>query len=535
LNFWLPPAAITALVALLIVGAVILFKRPQPTATARDILDQSVTSELAQFARTDQILHRTILLDERNSAGEVISHRRVEVWHSGDNGITARRIYDEGNRLIAGDWRRADGVETFYAHGTRPQIQLRPDKRSSVTVTFENAWQIDLTAQDFSVLTRGAALELDEPANTYLVRYRSGTNEGLVRGSLVLSRRDFRATEQQLVIRQAGEERTYFYRETNYESHLKSAIAPKVFEPDAVLLGNDTGGTRTRRSGENDRVAESPPLSASPAVATPALEVEALRLLHLAGADMGEQVTVTHLSDGRLHVEALVETEGRKSQILNALSSLSNNPAVRIDVSTVAEAIQRKPPAKATPDVTDVEDLGAVANTIPVEPELRAFFTSRGLANDKLNSQVRQFSSRIIVRSRDALNHAWALRRLAERFSAAQLRTLDPETKAKWLGLVRTHASAMLLATKNLRQDLAPVFPAGDAGVAAEKQQNDDELIGTIERLFVLCSANDQAINAAFAISPDTDKAGAVKGPKFWHSMREAESLASQLSKVSGQ
>jgi hypothetical protein len=128
-NFWLRPEAITAMVALVILTALIFVNRSSPPPSAQQILRQSVMNEQAQFARTDQILHRTILLDEKAPSGEVLSHRRIEVWHSAENGITARRIYDGGNQLIAGDWRRADGVETLYAHGARPQIQLRPDKR----------------------------------------------------------------------------------------------------------------------------------------------------------------------------------------------------------------------------------------------------------------------------------------------------------------------------------------------------------------------------------------------------------------------
>jgi len=525
-NFWLRPEAITAMVALVILTALIFVNRSSPPPSAQQILRQSVMNEQAQFARTDQILHRTILLDEKAPSGEVLSHRRIEVWHSAENGITARRIYDGGNQLIAGDWRRADGVETLYAHGARPQIQLRPDKRPTFTVSFENAWQIDLTAQDFSTLAREATLELDESGKTYLVRYRSGTGEGLVHGSLVLSRPDLRAIEQQLVIRHAGQERTYSYREANYESHAKSAIAPKVFEPEADLLGKDSL-TRPRGAAEKLVAPPRPPLSASLAVATPALEVEALRLLHLAGADMGEQVTLTHLPDGRLNVEALVETDHRKLQILSALSSLKDNPAVRIDVSTVAEALRRKPQIKESTAAIDVSDLTAVTNTIPVEAELRAFFSNRGFANDKLGAQVRQFSTRIIVRSRDALNHAWALRRLGERFSPEQLRTLDTETKTKWLGLVRTHASALQQATRNLRQELAPIFTGDNA--AEYTLKDDEDLVRNIERLFALCFGNDQAINAAFAISPDTDKAEAVKSSKFWRSLREAESLAGKI------
>jgi hypothetical protein len=53
-----------------------------------------------------------------------------------------------------------------------------------------------------------------------------------------------------------------------------------------------------------------------------------LQLLNQANAFMGEQISVTHASDGRLLVSGLVESEERKSELQRALATVRSTPAV---------------------------------------------------------------------------------------------------------------------------------------------------------------------------------------------------------------
>ena len=69
-------------------------------------------------------------------------------------------------------------------------------------------------------------------------------------------------------------------------------------------------------------------------------------------ANLGEQVSLSRTSAGSLRVEALVEGENRKAQILGALAPVMNNPAVRVEVSTVSEAARRQQGAARSADTT---------------------------------------------------------------------------------------------------------------------------------------------------------------------------------------
>src|SRR3989441_3026403 len=154
-RLWLTPQAITAVLAVLFFAAALWFtwrKSPSSPPIAADLLQRAIANEDAMAARTDQVLHRTINLAERSSSGAVITQRKIEIWQSAENGITARRLYDENNALIAGDWRRSDGVQTLYHHKAPPQLQLAPDKRAATSLTFDDVWQLDPSAKVFSSL-----------------------------------------------------------------------------------------------------------------------------------------------------------------------------------------------------------------------------------------------------------------------------------------------------------------------------------------------------------------------------------------------
>src|SRR5205823_4595740 len=125
-----------------------------------------------------------------------------------------------------------------------------------------------------------------------------------------------------------------------YERRPTRAVAASVFEPEPQLISDGATG----RHGDGALVSPSPhlPVSPSPPIATAELEVEVLRLLHQAGADLGEQLSVTRRPEGELRVEGIVETDQRKQEILRALNSVVSNPAVKVEVNTVAEALKQR-------------------------------------------------------------------------------------------------------------------------------------------------------------------------------------------------
>ena len=535
-GIWLRPATVTALFALILAALLVFHLRaPTPHISAADLLTRAIAAEESLAIKRDQVLHRTIILEERMSepgavasgfSTRLLTRHRIEIWQSVEKGVTARRVYDDQGRLVAGDWARADGVQTLYHHGSKPQ--LRPRNAQIATRNFEDAWQLSPSAKEFATLIgRKDAARLEDRTDGYVLSYtREANNEpGVVSASLVLSRDDLHGSEQTVTIRQNNEQRVYRFVETSFERRPTSAVAPAVFDPDPELLDD----TATRRHGEAEHVSPSPllPIAPSPAVATPDLEVEVLDLLRKAKADFGEQVSVTRSSEGLLEISGLVDTANRKAEIVQVLRPVANNRAVRIDISTVAEAMARQKRQSVETGVgITAEGVEISGSATPADADLRRHFSSE--------DQMRAFATRVLSLSRQSLLHAAKLRQLANRFSAEDLRALSPDARAKWFALIGEHANALHDEARLLQRELSVVFAAtaqGDGGSGIQVA-DDASLVRASVRLFELASFIDETMGGAFNASNDSTQISRVKSSQFWRSLSEAESLATRIQNV---
>ena len=525
------PGVVTAFVALLVVAAALFVsRRPSIPPSASELLAQAVTAEEAIAGRTDQVLHRTINFEEKNSAGATVSRRRIEVWQSAERGLTARRIYDEQNRLMAGDWRRADGFQTLYHHGARPQLRIR-DPQSAIR-NFEDAWQQDLTARDFAVLAKSdGTLRMEENSTGYLLSYQrtvSSTN-GLRSATLALSRSDLHPTEQTLVVRQRFEERTYRYLETSFERRPISAVAPAVFDPDPVLLSSSEPETRNPKL---ETEAANSSVSTLPLAASLALEMEVVRLLDQAAAFGGDQVSVSRTPEGALLVEGVLDTDQRKRELLGALAPVSKNPAVTIRIETQADAMVRRGKQKsgAAPSQITIDQVQVETKVPAAYAEVRRYFTARGVSAEQAEREVNAYADGVLAQSMRARQRARALKQLAGRFSQEELRMLDDESRAKWKAMILQHARSFQREADGLRRKLDQVFPSGGNSEAVTEITNDAELVRAIDKLFALWAAVDESVRESFSISSGNADI-AIKRWQFWQSLKTAEALAASLQR----
>jgi len=210
-----------------------------------------------------------------------------------------------------------------------------------------------------------------------------------------------------------------------------------------------------------------------------------------------------------------------------------SDAAVTVEINTVAEALKKsKAPTKPSSTAV-VEGANNLANSIPADSELRRYFSARGLSGPQLEDGISSFANQALNRSLKIMQHAWALKRLAARFSAEDLHALDSESRAKWLALIKQHAQALAQQNESLRRELLPVFAVSgmsdDAGEGIVIR-TDDDLVRAIERLFEVCSGNDRVVRQAFAITPDGSKDSTIKTSQFWRSLHNADSLAVKIS-----
>ncbi len=548
-GFLLRPGTVTALVALVFLAvALTLWLRAPTSVSAAELLRQSAANEDAINAHADQVLRRTINLEERvgqtvslSDAGNATLHRRIEVWQSADNGLMARRLYDEKDRLVAGEWKKADGSRVIFKEANKPEVQPAAERQPSSLLSPERIWLLDISAKDFSALIDNvAAARVEQTPGTYVIKYEkqgpAAGGQGLVKATLVLSKADLHTIEQTLVVNSSFDNRQsaignrqwteYRFVETSFERRSPSSVAPAVFEPDPSLLSE-------RMKDEGGRMKEkSETVSPLPPVASAELEVEVLEKLNRVNAFLGEQLSLTRTPEGKLLVNGIVETSERKNEILRSLGEVSKNPAVKIDVSTVAEA-QKREQRRASENIT-MQDVEVAQNTIPVDAELRSYLSrTKGLSGDQLEKEIEQLSRRVLVHSARARSHALALKQIAERFSASDLETMDAGALVRWRALIAEHAQFFRRELQQVRQELAPVFPGASSALAGANLEiaNDKDIARAAKSLFELASVTDNGLRRSFSLSSERGTDAPVRSQQFWQSFASAEAIAATIGR----
>jgi RNA polymerase sigma factor (sigma-70 family) len=533
-GFWLRPATVTAVLALILIATLLVVRLRVPTVSAAELLHRSIVAEQSIAAKPEVVLHRTITLEERRF-NTVIAHRRIETWQSAAQGIRLRRIYDEQNNLVAGEWSKADGTSTLYRRGLSPQVRTAPYVAPRAILETGELWRLDVSAGDFNALVAGPEpIAVEETSNAYVLSYQNDAGAGnrLLRATLTLNQTDLHAIEQTLTLQRDGEVREFKFVEAGYAQDPQGSVAPGVFQPEPELLGANDGS----RNGPD----RTPPTGAllhneatiaglAETAASHELEIEVTYLLDRIKANLGEQVSVTRTTGGALRVAALVETEERKAEMLRALAPLINNPAVKIDVRTVAEAVKHEQRESKSPEAA-VREVEVANGRIPADLELRTYLSARLVGTEAIDQEISRYAGRVMGHSRQALLQASALKSLIERFSPEEIRALAPEARDKWLAMVREHTLSYRREVAALRRELRPIFyRSADTATEAFSEAN---AVLAAERLLQLSYATDDAVRSAFTISADGRTTESIKSEQFWRSLSRAEKLAEQIQNV---
>jgi hypothetical protein len=252
-------------------------------------------------------------------------------------------------------------------------------------------WQLSPSAREFiSLIGRADLAQIEEQPGFFTISYaRAETDSpGLIKATIVLSRPELHAVRQSLTVRQGNEVRQYEFVEAGFELRAPATVSPTTFEPDAEL----TEGSVDKRESTPLEIREGSFAKTAPdsSAASTDLEVEVTYLLDQVRANLGEQISLTRTSDGRLHVQGIVDTDSRRAEILRSLAPVISNAAVRFEVQTVEEAVRRQ--KLRSSDSAVAGTLQAREGTeLPVESELRRYFAAGGLSEERLDEKVREF------------------------------------------------------------------------------------------------------------------------------------------------
>jgi hypothetical protein len=533
-RLWLSPVWLTVLFTTVVAGAFLLYKASlETTPTAAVLLGRALVAETDRTRTPDRVVHRTINLEiRRSSEGAVVSRQTIESWERCGNRKRLQRLYDENGRLLAASSQDADGVRTVYRHHAAAS-QPGGVNSESLLLDLEDVWQLTPSVQDFNnLIGEPNTAALQPRATSYIVTFDKERAIGasrLVQAVLTLSKADLHPVEQTLVVQRGEEWREYKFVEKTYELVPAKDVSPAVFEIEPELLGKGTNVT-AGEIGLRTTSAGLPSPASTTAVASTELEVDVAYLLNLAKGGRNEQVALTRSASGSLRVEGVVDSAERREEFLRTLRPVSGNPAVTVVIRTVAEAGEA-PTRKGGQSFREVDD---TARAIALDEELRDYFAKRAATSEQVDELIRTYSARVVSHGYRALFQAVELKRLVERFSRVDMRTLAPDARTKWLQMIREHALAFEQETDALRMQLQPVFfseiPLNKS--EASPVNSDADLARAVEELHRLALANNDAIRQAFTISAQSS-ASSFRSSQFRRSLEGAARLATHIAQYS--
>ncbi len=240
-------------------------------------------------------------------------------------------------------------------------------------------------------------------------------------------------------------------------------------------------------------------------------ELQARTALHKVGADLGEPIEILRTPNGHVQVEGLAADDARKAELMAALSGI---PRVDALIRLQAGAL---PSTSAVP-----------ADAIPVTPA--ALF--KPLLDGELTSRYpgtaerQEFVNNALANSQDSLLHAWALRRLAERYTAAEFSRLDAASRDVLGALLRDHMNAIRLQLAALQTALGSLAPSPQNSASTEIKTADWQTAAL--RTFTLVETLDQswtvALVSASSVNPDAKQTSApvIAGMQRLHAELES-------------
>jgi len=503
-----------------------------PNVSATEIIQKTASIEQINENDTERVVYRVLNFEEKNAFGETVKKRRIEFLNDAVRKLSVKRLFDENNRLIAGEWRRKDGVSTIYSVGKMSELRLAPSDKEIVEKDLANIWQLSVSAKGFeSLIGSHENVTVEEQNKEYRINYLPKAENGLTKAVLFISQ-NLRTNKLLLTVKQNDALHEFSFTEAVFEQKPRANVEKAAFEPNAELIKNVTvaGKTTSETEKTKELTSETEPISqpnSTPITASAETEVKVLQLLNNVNALSGDQINIIKTPDGRLQIKGIVDAKSRKDEILNALSEVRGNPAVSVNILTAEEAAKNKTSKNADGALESISVESK--NSIPASDILRNHFSANGLSDEKIESEIRRFASGALAKSSQVRRSALQMKQIAERFSVADFEKMDEATKNNWRKLIKQNAGNLAQSSESLQNELRNTLKidAGSSG-GNVNSASDAELIRTAKRLFELSLSLDRDMRASFSSGVNRGNVPA-KSAKFASNLAEIIGLARQL------
>jgi anti-sigma factor RsiW len=449
-----------------------------PSVSASELLRRAAEARASELRGIAQpVTYQKIRFRRKASASSPEDLATLEIWNDASN--DRYRVSTEGwSHLYL-------KAESFGEHGDRSAVKdethdqggAKPQLIFALETTYQSNrmdWRNPLSPGSYlswrnSLLPRNEHVERsDIPGEGRALTLTTVSNENVPEGGiskcqLVVRERDWHPIEQRLRVRTAGGETEFDLTEVTFQVVSLTVLGPFIFAEPPAHVSSANEFTRASAG----RLPTSAEIDAA--------EIAARVALHRIQADLGEPIEILRSTPGHVEIRGLAETEQRKARLTKALENI---PDVTVTIFTPEEiegqgarakafrAVIRGPNADASPSGELPPVHVVMSGKAPSEEELERYFLSQPGIGSRIEAQeaARGFSNQIAFLSQSALSEAWALRRLAERYPAEEVRKLDPESRRELEELIRDNISALQSFQARHKSLLWPLLSSGTYG-----------------------------------------------------------------------
>ncbi|WP_146071951.1 hypothetical protein [Bryocella elongata] len=165
-------------------------------------------------------------------------------------------------------------------------------------------------------------------------------------------------------------------------------------------------------------------------------------VLHRVSADLGEQIAVHSAVDGEIEVEGVIDSDARRMQIRDAIAGI---PYAKAEIESISEATAHR----------DVNlPRSTLATLVESNPPLLAERIKHSFPDANQRSK---FVNASMFLCQDDSAHAWALNKLADRYTPQNLALLSADENFKLHGILADHIAALRGDVGHLQRQLGPL------------------------------------------------------------------------------
>jgi len=483
-------AALATVALMLLIGASSYFVWNTDNRLDPEVILAKAESAEIPFGETGSHQVLRVVVNGGGKA-EVRSTRRLEVWKDPATHRLSVELSDGEGRLERAIWRPDQEHEFRFDRESKLVSQARKpgDDASSVTVldalmaessdqnSFEDGimrWITSrsrypiMVARDFAAFARqkGVALtavNVGGEKRIALLTAERRLSERVVRMTLEVDLETYWAGQGTIEFIGPGGPTVIQLLVERHDLVSPVEFVPAVFEPNPSLLRSQSASRRAHVGSESPRPA--PVVPAVVGVADPlTVEMQVRLALHRVGACRGEPIEISRDEGGvvRIRGVAVIAEQLERWQMALAGLEMPESWIVDLQVLEMGTTVKQMPEVRAS-------TVRAVRP--PVEEHLLLHFQEReGLDPASAGRRATELTNRVLSVSQAALVEAWALRKLADRYSSSQ--ELSEEERNLLNRMLRDHLETLGERSAQLLRWLGPVWPL-DAEVASRTLSSD--------------------------------------------------------------